>query len=773
MRKRLFNTLLMFLILAPVAAAQRESSFPPSVWQQSRQLRLDQIERLKQELARDPDDLSLQISLGRIYYWLALDRDSEALIEAEKVFRRVLDRDGDNAEALAYHGAVLGLKIGFSLVAQDQIFRTAQESGASLDRAVARAPDSIEVRQIRGYTSLHTPSYAGRDHLAVEDFSHAILLLESAKGSDEDLAETCLALGDAYNKNGQRQKARDSWQRAIDLLPGSISAKAAQMRLDSNSVEDDASTGRIRELIAFFGFLTGAAIFSILSFLILRDFLKARRKTKGIIASLIVALIALAWNSVSLTLFVLNAAGRSRHPAWSDKDIFLVLSLSTIPLGLFIAYRFHKAAFMDIALKRGAALLALLALSMVYAQLVTVPLRLTILQVQNPVLRSIFFNGIWLWVFLLYPTARDRIHRLVDRFVFKRRDYSNLLDWFGEKLRGAADEASLMTAVSEALKEAFRADFARFSAATDELVITLLSEPALQKSDVALKDAIEDDELYRRMEERRIELVMIVRSGDIADGAMMVGARAYGQGYLSEELSVLRALAVQVSHALENIRLQGARRRQAIAEEELRKLAAQAELRALRAQIDPHFFFNALNSVASLIVEDPQRAEELVEDLSDLFRYSFRSGGDFLSLGEELELAETYLKIEKVRMGDRLEFKKFISADAMILQIPALSIQPIIENAVKHGIEPLSGGGVITLSAAIKGNHLSIHISDTGCGIAPTRLEEVFSAGVGLSNVNDRLRRLYGEGLRIDSQPDRGTTVSFSIPVMPRAAEIV
>jgi sensor histidine kinase YesM len=262
---------------------------------------------------------------------------------------------------------------------------------------------------------------------------------------------------------------------------------------------------------------------------------------------------------------------------------------------------------------------------------------------------------------------------------------------------------------------------------------------------------------------------MMVRSGDIAEGAMMVGARAYGQGYLSEELSALRALAVQVSHALENIRLQESRRRQAVAEEELRKLAAQAELRALRAQIDPHFFFNALNSVASLINEDPERAEELVEDLSDLFRHSFRKGGEFISFS----VAETYLKIEKVRLGDRLEFKKFISADAMMVQIPALSIQPIIENAVKHGLEPVSSGGVIMLSAAITGNHFSVHVSDTGCGIAPSRLEEIFSAGVGLSNINDRLRRLYGEGLRIDSQPDQGTTVSFSIPVMPRAAEAV
>ncbi|HEY7547819.1 MAG TPA: hypothetical protein VID27_23170, partial [Blastocatellia bacterium] len=281
MRKRIINTLLILLTLAPVAAAQRESSGPPSVWKQSRQLRLDEVERLKQEIARDPDNLGLQINLGRIYYWLALDRDYEALVEAEKTFRRVLDRDSNNAEALAYYGAVLGLKIGYSLVPQDQIIRVAQEASASLDRAVLLAPDSIEVREIRGYTSLHTPSYAGRDHLAIEDFSHVLPLLESEKASPEDIAEACLALGDAYNKTGERQKARDSWQRAIRLLPGSLTAKTAQMRLDSNSVEVNASTGRIRELIAFFGFLTGAAIFSILSFLILRDFLRARRKAKG------------------------------------------------------------------------------------------------------------------------------------------------------------------------------------------------------------------------------------------------------------------------------------------------------------------------------------------------------------------------------------------------------------------------------------------------------------------------------------------------------------
>jgi two-component system, LytTR family, sensor histidine kinase LytS len=211
-----------------------------------------------------------------------------------------------------------------------------------------------------------------------------------------------------------------------------------------------------------------------------------------------------------------------------------------------------------------------------------------------------------------------------------------------------------------------------------------------------------------------------------------------------------------------------AQRKRAVAEEELRRLLAQAELRALRAQIDPHFFFNALNSVIALIHRDPAAAEELIEDLSDLFRHSFKPSRDFIALGEELNLVETYLKVEKRRFGDKLRFNKVISPEALTARIPALTVQPLVENAVKHGIGDLPEGGQITLSASVKDGLLNIAIADTGVGLPSAQAPQLFKRGVGLSNINERLSALYGaqSRLRIDSQPGQGAIVSFAIPLM-------
>jgi two-component system, LytTR family, sensor kinase len=215
-------------------------------------------------------------------------------------------------------------------------------------------------------------------------------------------------------------------------------------------------------------------------------------------------------------------------------------------------------------------------------------------------------------------------------------------------------------------------------------------------------------------------------------------------------------------------RFYDAQRKHAIAEEKLRKLLTQAELKALRAQIDPHFFFNALNSVVALIHRDPAAAEELIEDLADLFRHSFKPSRDFIALGEELNLVETYLKVEKVRLGDKLQFNKVITPEALTVRIPALTVQPQVENAVKHGIGNLPEGGQITLSAAVKDGRLNIAIADTGAGLPEAPLPQVFTRGVGLSNINERLSALYGaqSQLRIDSHPGQGATVSFAIPLM-------
>src|SRR5215470_6110225 len=766
----LLALLFAFTGLWNVALAQSpaDERSPMAALGQTRERQRDYVEYLKKQSAADPDNRQLRLDLVRGYYALALGYDSAAITEVEKLLDQILAAEPGNATALAFRGSLLGLKLGFGMVPLDQALAVAQQSGANLDRAVALAPDDVEVRNIRGYASFYTPSFLGRDQIAIEDFSHIIRLLERQSGAEQQRAELHLTLGDAYHKAGEDDKARQSWRRAIELAPGTSAAVAAESKLRYVAEQPPANLN-YREVVAFFGFAIGAAIFAILSGLLLRDVRSARRRRAGMWAALLVALAALAWHGLNL-LSVISIAlgGRTFNGlgAWRQNEIALVVALSPIPFGLIAAYRFYKATFMDIALKRGVALIVLFALSAIYGKLVALPASFALSRVSNDTLRWVFFTTVWLWLYALYPPLRDQIYRLVDRHLFKRRDYSRLLDSFNGRLQAANDEPELIATACEAVKEAFAAESARFIPPTDEPAKRLAPIFVEKNSSVLLPSQINDDKLEGELSSQRVELAMAIRSGAQAAGLILVGPRAYGQNYLSEELSVLRAVAAEIGRTLDNLRLSEARRRQAVEEEELRKLVAQSELMALRAQINPHFFFNALNSVASLIAEDPPRAEQLIENLAELFRHAFKPSSEVIPLLEEMSLVETYLEVEKSRLGDKLRFRKFVLPEALGIKIPALTIQPLIENAIKHGIGQLNVGGTITLSAGLRNGSMYVIVADTGAGIAPSEMGALLTRGVGLSNVNSRLIKLFGQSskLRVDSAVGQGTTVSFSIP---------
>jgi signal transduction histidine kinase len=760
------------------AHAQGERQFdeasisrPLSVWQQSqqaqRQLQREHIERLQRRVAAEPDNIADRLDLGRAFYWLALERDYQAQSEAEQVFRQILEREPDNAMALAYHGALLGLKLGANIVPQNQLAAVLTEAHKEQDRAVRLAPDSIEVRELRGYTGFYTPSVFDRDSLAVEDFTRALQLLERSPDTEAARAKFHLILGDTYNKMDASDDARANWKRAVNLAPNSGLAVAAEARLRGAAEQPVEPDKNFKELIAFFGFLAGTIIFTLLGVMVLRDLRKARRqRRRGMLASLIVSLGALLWNGLNfafVTAQAMGAATESFSAGWRSNGWLLTLALSPIPFGIFAAYHFYRASFIDIVLKRGAALLVLLALSLPYAQLIESRLLSPFLLMTNPVLRSIFLTAVWVGLIALYPSLRDYIYGLFDFYLFKRRSSARLLETLEERLQSVTDTASLIKTAGETLKNAFACQGTRF-VPKHELSGKLLERMTERNDPVIVWEeiqSVEEDTVLTSKDER---LALAIRGGELL-GAIVLGERAYGQDYLSEDLSLLRAAANQINRALENIRLHEVRRQHAVAEEELHKLVAESELKALRAQIDPHFFFNALNSVTALISRKPAAAEELIEDLADLFRHSFKQSRDFITLGEELQLVETYLKVEKIRLGDKLQYRKTFSPDALAVKIPALTVQPLVENAVKHGIGGLQGGGLVTLSAVVKNDCLNIIVSDTGAGIPPSELPHIFSSGVGLGNVNARLIRIYkgNTRLNVDSACGQGTTVSFTI----------
>ncbi len=199
---------------------------------------------------------------------------------------------------------------------------------------------------------------------------------------------------------------------------------------------------------------------------------------------------------------------------------------------------------------------------------------------------------------------------------------------------------------------------------------------------------------------------------------------------------------------------------------ELRDLAVSAQLSALRAQVNPHFFFNSLNSIAQLISSDPHKAERCVERLAEIYRYILsRSQAEFVSLAEELEVAEAYLEIEKARFGHNLNVEEEIDERARGVRLPGLILQPLVENAVKHGISRKIGGGTVSIAAGIEDGHLRLTVRDTGDGIVER--ERVFERGIGLRSVHDRLLKLYGPDYvpLLESTPGGGTSVTLRIPV--------
>ena len=197
----------------------------------------------------------------------------------------------------------------------------------------------------------------------------------------------------------------------------------------------------------------------------------------------------------------------------------------------------------------------------------------------------------------------------------------------------------------------------------------------------------------------------------------------------------------------------------------------EAELRALRAQISPHFIYNSLGAIASFVRTDPERARELLLEFADFTRYSFRQHGEFTTLSEELRSIERYLVLEKARFGDRLRVITRIAPEVLSVTVPFLSIQPLVENAVRHGLEAKSGIGTITVIAQDAGTECVITIEDDGVGVEPDQIRRALSGAnpsdsVGLGNVDERMRTVYGNeyGIVVETAPGLGTKVLMRVP---------
>ncbi|MEW2501264.1 sensor histidine kinase [Amycolatopsis sp. CA-161197] len=249
-----------------------------------------------------------------------------------------------------------------------------------------------------------------------------------------------------------------------------------------------------------------------------------------------------------------------------------------------------------------------------------------------------------------------------------------------------------------------------------------------------------------------VEAVPLHVHDELAGALLVVGARG------SE---VVRQAADVVVQALERGRLE------ASADQ-----AAQAELRALRAEMSPHFVYNALTVIASLVRSEPDRARDLMLDFADYTRYSLARHGEYTVVAEEFRAVETYLALQRAVLGERLKVQVRVAPEVLAVAVPYLVLEPLVENAIRHGIEPRATTGLVQVHGQAEGNDCVISVEDDGVGMDPKLAADILAGrvaeggGLGLANVDRRLRNVYGAwyGLTVETEVGAGTRVVVRVP---------
>jgi two-component system LytT family sensor kinase len=203
--------------------------------------------------------------------------------------------------------------------------------------------------------------------------------------------------------------------------------------------------------------------------------------------------------------------------------------------------------------------------------------------------------------------------------------------------------------------------------------------------------------------------------------------------------------------------------------EEQERLLLHARMEALQNQINPHFLFNTLNSISSLVRFDPEKAREVISKLATILRRLLNSADSFVPLREEVEFIDNYLDIEVVRFGnDKLRVVKDLAPESLDVMVPSMLLQPLVENSIKHGLASKVEGGSIHLRSRLSESGLVIEVEDDGVGMAASQPAEARGAGIGMANISERLQVLYGDTARmtIDSHEGKGTLVRIRLPLL-------
>jgi two-component system LytT family sensor kinase len=343
----------------------------------------------------------------------------------------------------------------------------------------------------------------------------------------------------------------------------------------------------------------------------------------------------------------------------------------------------------------------------------------------------------------LFPLIRDRLRGWAEAAVFRRGEVRTAASRISAD--SARDEVSLLDHASERIAEFAKAKRWQL---LDGVAGATVDAGTLLRSRVL--DEREAQTLEGQLGWAEAAVPLRLSGGDVR--VLLLGGREEGRRYLSEDLDDLDRLAAEAAKQIETKR-----------RDEYQRLVTEAELDTLRAQINPHFLFNSLNALYGVIPRSASQARQTLVSLAEVFRYSLQSKRQFVSLDEELRIVEAYLQIERLRLGRRLRTKIYASDEARSVQVPVLSIQPLVENAVKHGVSAKPEGGVVRVDARVVDGALRIEVADDGPGFD---MAASLHLGSGLQNVRRRIQLCYHEGSELAVQSSKSeTVVGFAVPL--------
>jgi len=385
-------------------------------------------------------------------------------------------------------------------------------------------------------------------------------------------------------------------------------------------------------------------------------------------------------------------------------------------------------------------------------------------------------------ILVLFTFIDRHIGEFVNRWIFHAPDYRTLLRELSEILARLRSDIEIVDAVATTARQSLQLKAAEF------FTLENLSETSTPTSTWPLShgpgldwlNAVNDGELVEFDRQHpyhvghtqgEIELLIPVRSDGRVTHMLAISPGPARRGLVTHEVNYLRSVAAQFGHRLDALHMEErmivVQSREAL----LLQQVTEAELRALRAQVNPHFLFNSLNSIANLVMTNPEQAETMTLRLARVFRHVLaNSARPLIPLHEEIEFLETYLQIEEARFGSRLQVKIAVDPAVAMEQIPSLMLQPIVENALKHGLGPKPGSGHLWISAEAHGNQLRLQVEDDGVGpaIGVSKLNgsDGRSNGVGLENVAQRLNALYQDQGRMtfEARQAGGTRVTILLP---------